>query len=121
VRLYEPSDYETVKAWWIEWGWQPVPEASLPQIGAIIDGKAAAWLYQTDSNLAIIDWFITSKDKEGREEAKQTIIEGLTNAARRLGYGAVITFVRNPHLIKSFEHCGFTGRDDGITNLGKAL
>lgn len=121
MRLYQPSDYETVKQWWIDWNWQPVPEHALPNIGAIIDGKAAAWLYQTDSSIAIIDWFISSKDKEGREEAKIAIIEGLSGIAKELGYQSVITFARNPHLIKTFENCGFHGRDDNLTNLGRSL
>lgn len=122
LRLYRPGDYPTVKQWWEEWGWQPVPEHALPPVGALVEDIACAWLYRTDSSIAIIDWFVTNKQaRDGRQEAKAAIIHALSDIARHQGFQSVITFVRNPHLLKSFEDAGFEGKDTGITNLGRSL
>lgn len=121
MRLYTQADYPAVCEWWQAWGWQPVPEHALPKIGAIIDGRAAAWLYQTDSSIAIIDWFITSKEKTGREEAKRAIIEGLSGIAKEQEYKAIMTFLRHPSLIKTHKESGFCVTDNNVCILTRSL
>lgn len=117
VRLYKPEDYETVAGWWKEWGWPPILEGHLPKIGVIVDGKAAAWLYQTDSDVAFLEWFVTSKEREGREEAKSAVIQALTGIAKELGYKSVFSFVRNQHLIKTFQRNDYELCDEQMSIL----
>jgi hypothetical protein len=122
IRLYNHNqDYDTICRWFAAWGWPAIPQESLPKIGAIND-IAAAWLYQTDSDIALIEWFVTDKDaKDNREEAKQDIISFLTVAANRMGFKNVLTFIRNPNLIRSFEKNGFFITDNNVKIMTKGV
>lgn len=121
IRLYTEKDYPIVKKWFESWGWPAIPESSLPSIGAIND-IAAAWLYQTDSDIALVEWFVTDRSaKDGREEAKQEIIDFLTKTAERLGFNTALTFVRNPNLIASFGNNGFVNADNNVKIMIKEL
>ena len=122
IRLYTPSDYATVCGWWDEWGWPRIPQSSLPRIGAITEA-ACAWLYQTDSDCALIEWYITNPRlrKNERKGIIEPIVEQLCKTAKTLGYSNVISMVRNPHLLKTLNGVGFAPEDRNMTLTVRSL
>ena len=83
----------------------------------------AAFLYQTDSSIAILDWYITSKDVRGKQ--RNGIIEAaisfLCGAADALGFTSVISFARNRHLMNRMAQSGFELRDKDINLFTRVL
>lgn len=122
VRLYQKSDYPTVCQWWDEWKWPRIPEDSLPRIGAITE-NACAWLYQTDSDVCLIEWYITNPRlrKEQRAGILEPIVEQLCKTAKALGYQNVMSMVRNPHLIKRLNGINFSSEDENMTLMVRRL
>lgn len=122
VRLYTRDDYKTVCEWWDAWGWPRIPESSLPRIGAINE-SACAWMYQTDSDCALIEWYITNPAlrKEKRQGILEPIVEQLCKTAKTLGYSNVMSMVRNPHLLKRLDALGFMPEDKNMTLTVRSL
>ena len=121
IQYLESIHLPIVHEWWEGWGWDKMPPNFLPEIGAVAYNDddipvAAAWLYQTDSAIAIIDWYVTSPKIRGK--ARNGYIEEITKRlcgiAKELGFLQAYTFVRNPHLIKRLEKEGFTLTDKDV-------
>ena len=126
IRQYTPADYRMVCKWWKAWEWDCLPESSLPQTGAIAsDGKhdiCAAWLYRTDSDLALLEWFISNKDAlENRKEAITAVIDYLCEQAHRMGVRTVISLAQNQHLLKALERQGFSGKREITFTVARVL
>lgn len=122
-RFFDPHrDYETVCGWWEAWGWPAMPLGSLSGCGVVVsvDGvdMCAAWLYRTDSDLALAEWFISNRTaKKGRKEAMSLLIETLCQLAQRMGARCLISTVRNASLIRALRAHGFGGEEGQMTNL----
>lgn len=127
ARLFQDSDYPLVCDWWTAWGWDCLPLDALPRIGCVVesDGKpvGAAFLYQTDSSIAIMDWYITSAEVRGKKRNGiiETAINFLSDAAQVLGFKSIISFARNRHLMKRMETSGFDLRDKDINLFVRAV
>ena len=95
----------------------------LPRIGMIIsEGETdicAAFLWLTDSKIAIMEMFISNPDVRGpvRNEALDVLVTSLKSTARRLGYGAVYTTTDHKHVIHRLEKDGFHRSKDNIVSL----
>lgn len=126
LRLYTPADYSLVCEWWRRWKWDCLPESSLPDIGVIVDvdgvDTCAAWLVETNCDLAMIEWFISNPAaRKNRREALSLAVHFLMDIAKSKGFAAVVSTVRNPHLIRSLESMGFEGSETNMTNLIRIL
>lgn len=126
LRLYSPDDYPMVSDWWRAWRWDVLPQGYLPKLGVIASDEnndiCAAWLYRTDSDFALVEWFISNpKAKKNRKEAIALAAGFLCDAAKEQGFKAVIVMVKNQHLIKNLKGLGFVGEQDGMTNMIKGL
>ena len=95
----------------------------LPRVGIIVNEMCAAWIYQTDSCMCVVDWYISDRnaDKATRKGAIEYLLEITAEEAKRLGYSVIFSSVRNQSLIRKMENSGFTGREDGMVNFIKAL
>jgi len=124
LQIYKPEFYDTVCEWWRSHDWQPIPQESLPAMGLIsFVGEtpvAVVWIYQTDSDLCWIDWFVSNpnyKEKALRNKAINSLILGAKEAAKAMGFAKSFTSIRVPALIKRMESAGFQICDKNMTNL----
>lgn len=86
MRPYRTSDLPEIQSWTQARGLQTKQKPSM--VGAIEPGVAVGFLYITDSNVAIIDYFVSNPaaTKEARSLALSAILESLTALARELGF-----------------------------------
>jgi hypothetical protein len=95
IQAYCPKrHYPTVALWEEEHGLSPTPPDLFPKIGFFVPSTCAGFLYQTDSNVALIEGLITSplSDPERRDEALDIVVEALLEEAKKLGYSVVYGF-----------------------------
>lgn len=110
----DDTNYNTVCEWWIARGMTPVPRQSLPLTGYIVsDDKyqyCAGFLYKTDSDLALVDGFISNKDSdyEKRAKALDMLLTALMDEAKRDNYRVIIAQSTHSNSIKIVERFNFT-------------
>lgn len=116
--------YPTLKKWWKDWGYTPQTPNLLSTNGLIVNKggyKCAGWVYLTDSDVAILAWWISSKDKD-RKGCMEFLITELEKLARGLGSKFTFTSASNPHLKNKLEKLGHGDYvDKNITNYLKIL
>lgn len=122
VRFYEKSDYPMVCEWWKQWGWPAIPESTLPEVGVIYENEVpvcAAWIYRTDSDTCLIEWFISNKSatKAQRTGAIEGLVDACKHIAKQMGFSKAFCSIRNQHLIKKMEGRGFVTADLNMTNM----
>ncbi len=122
-RPYSPYDYVTVSSWYVSRGIQAIPPQLLPQTGLLIyEGDtplACAFLYKTDSSLALIDGLITNPnatDSLSRKEAMRLLLEELSTIAKEAGYSVLMAAPTHPNVGPFLESQGFT-RDPAPTPI----
>lgn len=120
---YKPEHYAQVKGWWEAYGQPVIPEASLPKVGFIVQGLAAGFLYQTDSDLALAENFITDPVSywADRSAALDAILEAITAYATQSGFRHVLGLTTSQAMYERCLRFGF--RDNGtfqVLNFEKA-
>lgn len=126
VRILQQEDYETLCDWWT-WHRFPIPHKDfLPQngTGGIMvtkDGTniCAGFIYFTNSKLAWAEYVVSNPDyrESDRQEAIIHLIATLTDLARKKGYKAVFTSLKNQSLIQYYEACGYTKGSNNTTEM----
>lgn len=109
MRLYESDDYPAIKYWFSQRGLQAPSPSSLPKLGVIVDHMAAGFLIQTDTSMAIIDFYISNPDVEAhrRDHALDQITEALLKHAKRLGFKSVKSTTYLDAIAKRAKDHGF--------------
>ena len=87
----------------------PLEPESLPKVGFIIPGKAAGFLYQTDSNIAWIENLVASPtlNREERSESIDLIVLAVAEEARRLGFKVLVGFTELDVVMERAQRLGF--------------
>lgn len=88
VRKYDVvKDFETIRQWGREWGAE-YNDDQFPNTGFIVDGLAAYFLYQTDSDVCWLENMITKKGIEpfARSRALDLLVEACLQEAREQGF-----------------------------------
>lgn len=126
-RYFKEDDYNTIKTWWKDWGWQPIPLEFLPEVGIIIgdtDGDVCAvFLYKTDTPIYWAENFISDPKVAGsrRKEAMQMLLEEMQEEVKVLGGKVIMSAVRHNHLARKLEANDFVKADAGLTNYIKGV
>ena len=126
LRLKNDYDkyYPTLKKWWEEWGFKPQTPNLLSTNGLMVnkDGyKCAGWLYLTDSDVGVLAWWISSKDKD-RKGCMEYLITELEKLALSLGCKVTMTSASNQFLKNKLEKLGHGEHvDRNFTNYFKKL
>lgn len=91
VRDYDYKDYNQISSWFHAWGIKPIPEEMLPKLGAIVDSVAVGFLYQTDSDMAVLDSYLSNPkaEKEDKNLALDAITDLLITKAKQLGFTVI--------------------------------
>lgn len=119
LRRYNKDDYKTLQLWSLQYQSEMCPEESLPEIGFIEDGKAAGFLYQTDSNVAYLDLIIANKNQP-HDQALNDVIDKLGVEAKERGFDVLIGISKHPVVEYRVERLGWIS-DSTYTVLLKAI
>lgn len=80
----------------------------LPLTGRIVDGKAAMFLYATDSTICSFEHAITMRGAPGHTEAIHALVDELTTVARARGFKKIYVYVGNENARARAIATGFT-------------
>ncbi len=106
--LYVPEQhFEQVRAWSRFRNEELTPEA-LPRMGFIIPGKAAGFLYCTDSSVAWIEGLVVAPElePEARDTAFDAIVAAISQKAQALGFKLLVGCTA-PEVVGSARRQGF--------------
>lgn len=100
IRRYEKSDFAQISSWAKDWGAE-YSEDQFPEIGFIVDGVAAYFLYQTDSLVCFLENLISNKhaNKEDRDSAVDGVINAVFKEAHDRGYVVAYATTDNPRAV----------------------
>lgn len=126
IRMLTEDDYVTLLNWW-KGNRFPAPEKEyLPEngTGGIMVYKddveiCAGFIYFTNSKLVWIEFIVANHEykSDDRTEAIQSCINELTGIAKRRGFKAAFTSIKNQNLIKHFEACGYSKGSNNTTEM----
>lgn len=88
------QDKEKLDAFYESRNMPSLPSNLIPQIGYIVDGHAAGFLYVADGGLAFIENFISNEKvyASDRQKALDLVTEALINKARELNVLKLLAF-----------------------------
>jgi hypothetical protein len=116
------KDYATLCKWWSKYDTN-IPERVLSNIGLMVEDVAAAWLYITNSEFAIIAFPISNKEVSSavKDEVFSIIIKRLEGIARSLNYTIISVHSEIDSMIERYKRLGYTVTDDNMTNLMRKI
>ena len=114
--------FDQVHAWVQSRGDVITPDA-LPQTGFIIPGKAAGFLYRTDSSIAWIEGLVAAPglEREERSQAIDAVVAALIEEAGRLGFKTLMAYTVLDAVVKRSERFGFTYVSGGFHLIARAV
>lgn len=130
IRLLTTEDYPELCRWWRFFRFPPPPIECLPDNGTcgIMVSKGgvdicAGFLYFTNSALAWIEYIVSNPDyrNKDRKLAIQHLITEISELAKKRNKMVLFTSVKNQHLIKHFEACGYINSGNNTTEMVKLL
>ena len=129
ARFLNESDYDNVlHKWWTEWNWTPPTKDMLPENGkcgimVTSNGEnvCAGFVYFTNSKMAWIEFIVSNKNykESDRGQCIEFLINVLSELAKDKGFNYIYTSIKNQHLIKKYENCGFKKGDNNCQELIK--
>lgn len=132
IRPLSDKDYdEILVGWWEGWKWNAPNKDFLPDNGKsgmiVYDGDipvCAGYLYVTNSQVAWVDWIISSptyRKKPERKEALIYLLDTLTVLAKQLGHKYCYALIKHNGLISLYEEIGYNKSDTYQTEMIKVL
>jgi hypothetical protein len=114
ARRIELSDLGEINSWYQERGLTALDAELLPKTGYIVPQIAVGFLYMTDSNMALLEGYITNPRASKRAciTAIDSITSALLQAANELGVKHVLAFC-DSHGIKRIAQ-----RRHGMSEVG---
>lgn len=108
------QDLSTINHWMKGHDKRGFVAEELPTIGFIVDGVAAAFLYQTDSSVGILENFVSNPEATPKQVAKalDLIIAELKRAASREGIAQLLVFSKVRSIGKRISRLGFELKGD---------
>jgi len=112
---YDPALHYAQFESWLKVRDDSMPPESLPQTGFIIPGKAAGFLYRTDSCIAMIENLVAAPglSKEERSEAVDLVVKAISDEAKKLGFSVLLGYTQLDAVVKRAERHGFVHVDSG--------
>jgi hypothetical protein len=131
IRFLTEQDYDSsLLKWWKDWSWTAPPKDMLPENGAgglMVSSNGidvcAGFLYLTNSKTAWVEYIVSNKEyrENERRECIEVLIQSLSDIARDKGFVYIYTSVKNYHLIRKYENCGFIKGDSHCQEMIKLL
>lgn len=114
MRRFIVEDIAQVNSWYRARAMPTVSEHLFPDIGMIVDGIGAGFIYQTDSSMCFLDGYISNPEttREERAEAFDKISHALILTAKEYGFSQILAYTKNSEIRKRCERFGFTARGE---------
>jgi hypothetical protein len=108
IRYVPELHFDEVNSWFQARTEVLTPE-SLPKVGFIIPGKAAGFLYQTDSSISWIENLVAAPGlpKDERNELIDIIVRTVSDEARRLGFKVLLGYTVLDVVVQRAQRHGF--------------
>lgn len=113
-RPVEIEDREVINFWYGLRGMNWLHEHLFPDVGYIVPGIGAGFIYQTDSSLCFIEGYISNpkSTKEERKEAFDAITISLIHAAKDHGFQTMLAYTHHEEIAKRCERFQFQRKGD---------
>ena len=124
---FQKQHYEQLRGYWQQYGWVSPDMDLLPKNGfvAIKDDKvvAAAFVYQSCSGMALLDWVIADKNAQPltRGKAVYSVINACRDFAKDKGFKVLYTVTANEHLQDTYRKIGFKDMEKNATSMAMSL
>lgn len=120
---YEPALHFDQVSVWMQHRNQLITPDALPKSGFIIPGKAAGFLYRTDSSMAMIENLVAAPGlgREERDQAVDDIVLAICAEAARLGFKMLVGTTVLEAVVKRAERLGFVYAGGGFHMVVKVL
>lgn len=119
VRKFIPVlDYPTICSWWIVHEFPVVPFSYLPKNGFIVPNKAACFVYNADSKIAMMEWLVSNPDLDfdERNQVVNELLGAMLKWCQEHGYSHVFTTTNKDRLRERLEAIGFKKTDENVTH-----
>ena len=110
------SDMAELNKWHQGHGLGSIRAGALPQVGLVVPGVAAGFLYSTDSDLAFLDGYTTNPRAtlRARSKAIDVITNGLVQFAHDVGFRQVLAYCKPSTARRAFKRHGFAILDSHV-------
>lgn len=121
-RFEYDKHYPELSVWLSHYGWPEIAPHMLPSFGSVSINNdqmvCVGFLYKTDSSVALLEWVVGNPDApfEIRAEGIKSVVKALLKEAKRDGFEAVFSFLRNKRLLGKYEETGFIITDEEMTH-----
>jgi hypothetical protein len=108
---------------WMQSRDEVITPDALPKTGYIIPGKAAGFLYRTDSSIAWIEGLVAAPglEREERSQAIDAVVLAIISEAQRLGFKTLLGYTLLDAVVKRAERTGFTYVGGGFHLIARPL
>lgn len=122
-RYIEEHDYEMLCQWWIDHDEVPPIACLYPETGFIVENVAAAFLYKTDSCMALIEMIIYNprSPKEIRQKALDDVIEAVILEAKGQDFEVLAGFTDLPVVVERSKKFNFNNEEKQYTMITREL
>ncbi len=127
ITRYTEAHYADLVSYWAQYGWAAPKESLLPKVGfvAIDNGKAiaAAFVYQSCSGMALLDWVIGDQNAQPltRGKAVYKVINSCKDYAKAEGFQVLYTVTGNTALQDTYRKIGFSDMERNATSMAMSL
>lgn len=116
-----PDHYPMLKRWYKGHGKDfIVLEDVISDLGYIVDGRVAGWLFVTNSNVAMIEGIISNPESVPslRRTSLRKLTGFLVDASLMLGFTNIFGISKHPSMAKVAKELGFkSGKDFSVFTL----
>ncbi|MBU8897456.1 hypothetical protein KRR26_17700 [Corallococcus sp. M34] len=120
---YDPSQhFEQLQSWFAHRNEMLTPDA-LPRVGFIVPGKAAGFLYQTDSSVAWIEGLVASPSlsKAERNVVVDAIVRAVCEESSKLGFKTLLGYTVLDVVVERAKRLGFNHVSSGFHLVAMGL
>jgi hypothetical protein len=123
ARRITPVDYEHIAPWWTGHDQVTVPPDYLSNVGFIVEGILALWVFKVTSSLYMLECLISNPGSTTpeRDEAFKEIMKSVMEYTREAGGKALVVLTNHPKVISNFKSQDFTVAETGLTQLVGAV
>lgn len=124
---YKSEHHPELSKFWAQYGWVAPSDDVLPKKGfvAMHEGKlvAAAFVYQSCSGMALLDWVIGDMEAPPltRGKAVYTVINACKEYAKTKGFKVLYTVTANENLQATYRKIGFKDMEKNATSMALSL
>ncbi len=109
VRKVTMADYPLIESWYEARGARMPRNGMLSDLGYIVDNRVVAWLYLTNSNMAMIENIVADPNTVPslRRNSLKKLVGFLIDLATAMGYTNIFGITQHPAVIELSKAFGF--------------